>query len=106
MSYNTRYKPRRPMNAGLSKRLRAEFAPEVERLSKLLGRDLTHWNRVSSLWPSPKQRTAEARASGDLPNPLAAPNASPNRYVVGPRAGTPLSSGLVLRSAYHGPPSR
>jgi hypothetical protein len=22
-----------------------EFAPEVERLSELLGRDLTHWNR-------------------------------------------------------------
>jgi hypothetical protein len=24
--------------------LQREFAPEVERLSELLGRDLTHWN--------------------------------------------------------------
>jgi hypothetical protein len=23
--------------------LKREFAPEIERLSKLLGRDLTHW---------------------------------------------------------------
>jgi hypothetical protein len=25
--------------------LQREFAPEVERLSELLGRDLTHWSR-------------------------------------------------------------
>jgi hypothetical protein len=44
-SYNSRYEARKPMDAELSKRLRAEFAPEVERLSELLGRDLTHWSR-------------------------------------------------------------
>lgn len=44
-SYNARPEPRQPMDAELSMRLRAEFAPEVERLSELLGRDLTHWSR-------------------------------------------------------------
>ena len=42
---NTRYEPRRPMDPELRRRLQAEFAPEVERLSELLGRDLTHWTR-------------------------------------------------------------
>ena len=36
------YRP--PMNPQLRKRLLAEFVPEVERLSELLGRDLTHWS--------------------------------------------------------------
>lgn len=34
---------RLPMNSELQGRLKAEFKPEVERLSQLLGRDLTHW---------------------------------------------------------------
>jgi hypothetical protein len=33
------------MNPGLRKRLQVEFAPEVKRLSELLGRDLTYWSR-------------------------------------------------------------
>ena len=40
----TSYVPRPPMNPGLRLRLQAEFAPEVERLSELLGRDVTHWS--------------------------------------------------------------
>jgi len=32
-----------PMGEELRRQLQAEFAPEVERLSELLGRDLTHW---------------------------------------------------------------
>jgi len=43
--HNTRYGPRKPVEAELSKRLREEFASEVEQLSELLGRDLTHWSR-------------------------------------------------------------
>ena len=43
--FNTRYVERPPMNDELRKKLQAEFAPEVEELSKLLGRDLTHWSR-------------------------------------------------------------
>lgn len=44
--YNTRRGRRAPMDAELSERLRAEFAPEVERLGDLLGRDLSHWSRA------------------------------------------------------------
>jgi hypothetical protein len=36
-------KPRPPMNPETRRRLQIEFTPEVERLSELLGRDLTHW---------------------------------------------------------------
>ena len=42
--YNTRYESQPPMDPELRKRLQAEFAPDVERLSELLGNDLTHWN--------------------------------------------------------------
>jgi hypothetical protein len=40
---NTNYEPRPPLNPELKKKLQSEFLPEVERLSELLGRDLTHW---------------------------------------------------------------
>lgn len=43
--FNTLYVPRPPMDPELRRRLQAEFAPEVKRLSDLLGRDLTHWCR-------------------------------------------------------------
>jgi len=35
---------RAPMDPELRARLKREFAPEVDRLGELLGRDLTHWN--------------------------------------------------------------
>jgi hypothetical protein len=41
---NTQHKPRPPMDPELRRHLKLEFAPEVERLSELLGRDLTHWS--------------------------------------------------------------
>jgi hypothetical protein len=40
---NSRREPRSPMEPELKGRLQAEFLPEVEQLSELLGRDLTHW---------------------------------------------------------------
>jgi len=42
---NTLYQPREAMSPELRQRLNAEFAPEVEQLSELLGRDLTGWSR-------------------------------------------------------------
>ncbi len=36
-------KSRTPMDKHVRKRLQKQFAPEVERLSKLLNRDLSHW---------------------------------------------------------------
>jgi len=41
--FNTAYQPRHPMTAQLKMRLQAEFKPEVEQLSRLLERDLSHW---------------------------------------------------------------
>ena len=49
---NTRYEPRRPMDEELRRQLSAEFAPEVRRLSELLGRDLTHWCRTLAAGPT------------------------------------------------------
>jgi sulfotransferase family protein len=40
---NTKYLPRPPMSRDLSSRLQRYFAPDIERLSKLLDRDLTYW---------------------------------------------------------------
>ena len=42
---NTEYGPRPKMSPELRRRMAEEFAPEVERLSELLGRDLSHWRR-------------------------------------------------------------
>jgi len=40
---NTRYEPRPAMNPHTRHRLQMDFIPEIERLSELLDRDLTHW---------------------------------------------------------------
>lgn len=40
---NTRYIARPPLDPALRKRLHVEFEPEVKRLSRLLGRDLSSW---------------------------------------------------------------
>jgi hypothetical protein len=42
---NVVYEPRPPMNEGLRRRLQKECEPDVEELSHLLDRDLTHWCR-------------------------------------------------------------
>jgi hypothetical protein len=43
-SFNVRAKKRLELAPELQRSLRREFVPEVERLSDLLGRDLTHWS--------------------------------------------------------------
>lgn len=43
--FNTRYTPRLPIDPDLKKTLRREFAPEVEKLGILIGRDLSHWSK-------------------------------------------------------------
>ncbi len=42
-----------PLDPALRAQLRRDFAPEVERLGELLGRDLTHWSREAV--PSPNE---------------------------------------------------
>jgi hypothetical protein len=44
---NTRVEPRPPMDPELRRRLIVEFRPEVERLGKLLVRDLSHWSSLT-----------------------------------------------------------
>lgn len=46
--WNVGYRPRPPMSEKIRRRLQADFTPDVERLSRLLGRDLTHWVGQSS----------------------------------------------------------
>lgn len=43
-NFNIKYEARPAMNPELKKRLSAEFAPDLERLSKMLGYDLTFWS--------------------------------------------------------------
>jgi hypothetical protein len=43
--WNTSYAPRLPLADEITRQLRQEFAPEIERLSILLNRDLTCWSR-------------------------------------------------------------
>jgi hypothetical protein len=42
---NSRSEKRPPLAPDVRAQLQREFAPEVERLSELLGRDLTHWSQ-------------------------------------------------------------
>jgi len=46
---NTSYEPRPPMPDALRRELNEEFAPEVEQLGRLLGRDLSAWSRGERL---------------------------------------------------------
>src|SRR5581483_3946918 len=43
-SLNVRVAPRKAIDPALLRELRAEFAPKVERLGDLIGRDLSAWN--------------------------------------------------------------
>jgi hypothetical protein len=45
----TSFQPAPPLARETAERLRQEFTPEVEQLSELLDRDLTHWNRELQL---------------------------------------------------------
>jgi hypothetical protein len=49
---NKRPAPRQPISPGLRHSLQREFAPEVERLSEVLKRDLTHWSKSGTSAPS------------------------------------------------------
>jgi hypothetical protein len=62
--FNTVYTSRPPLAPELRRRLQAEFLGEVERLSEMIGRDLTHWCRdeaPSHLEPLGSLNTAAAR---------------------------------------------
>ena len=77
---NSIRRQRQPMAPELRQQLRREFAPEVERLSQLLGRDLSFWSHgagepaprpagksITTLLPRPVVATGTAPALGSLP---------------------------------------
>lgn len=74
-SLNQSRTQRPPMAAAVRLSLQREFAPEVERLSALLGRDLTHWSRPESL--AAEQPAAHATEAG--PDPSVVSNLSDGR---------------------------
>lgn len=45
LNFNDKQKKRQPLEPELRNSLAREFAPEIERLSDLLGRDLTYWSK-------------------------------------------------------------
>lgn len=45
MQFNFQPAKRPPLDPALRRRIEQEFAPEIMRLSELLGRDLTHWSK-------------------------------------------------------------
>jgi len=49
MQSNIRPAKRPQLDAALRRRIEQDFAPEIERLSELLGRDLTHWSKPSEV---------------------------------------------------------
>ena len=59
---NSRPAPRQPLAADTRLSLQKDFAPEIERLSELLGRDLTHWSKPVP--PSVGRRSPLVSASG------------------------------------------
>lgn len=58
---------RPPMAPALRLSLQREFAPEVERLSALLGRDLTHWSRSELSIAGPKPSLISTTSGGNAP---------------------------------------
>jgi hypothetical protein len=72
--FNSRSEKRPPLAPEVRARLQREFAPEVERLSDLLGRDLTHWStqRVPAAeGPSPLHLDSYEPRSGNCLLPAA-----------------------------------
>ena len=64
-NFNCRPAKRPPISPELRSRLKREFAPEVERLGELLGRDLTHWSRDDSEQKPRPKTTSPARVEKD-----------------------------------------
>jgi hypothetical protein len=68
-NFNQRTEKRAPLSPDVDQSLRREFAPEVERLSELLQRDLTQWSRgaVPAAVPPPPLSAAQNRTVNPQP---------------------------------------
>ena len=67
LNYRQSAAKRRPIDLELKLSLMREFAPEVERLSELLGRDLTHWS-VPGGFTQPERGSSAVDRSKDTLN--------------------------------------
>jgi GT2 family glycosyltransferase len=106
---NARVERRPPLEPELRARLKREFAPEVRRLSELLGRDLSHWSREQPSLPEgsalpvwlPQAPTEQplSGASIDLPGPKAGPAPVGLQHPAGsvqPPGPDPLLSVIII----------
>ena len=106
---NARVERRPPLEPELRARLKREFAPEVGRLSELLGRDLSHWSREQPSLPEgsalpvwlPQAPTEQplSGASIDLPGPNAGPAPVGLQHSAGsvqPPGPDPLLSVIII----------
>jgi hypothetical protein len=58
LAMNSEPRPRAPMDPRLRRQLLDEVAPEIERLGRLIGRDLSPWLERGAPEPSPARETA------------------------------------------------
>jgi len=106
---NARVERRPPLEPELRARLKREFAPEVRRLSELLGRDLSHWSREQPslpegsalpVWlPQAPMEQPLSGASIDLPGPNAGPAPVGLQHSAGsvqPPGPDPLLSVIII----------
>ena len=106
---NARVERRPPLEPEVRARLKREFAPEVRRLSELLGRDLSHWSREQPslpegsalpVWlPQAPMEQPLSGASIDLPGPNAGPAPVGLQHSAGsvqPPGPDPLLSVIII----------
>jgi hypothetical protein len=70
LEMNSEAKPRPPMDPALRLELIVEFTPEIERLGKLIGRDLSSWTQL----PPPLSASVPSESAGSLPSSVAKPS--------------------------------
>ena len=108
---NAQVERRPPLAPELRAQLKREFAPEVERLSELLGRDLTRWSQDPGAATSgsalpvwlPQDQPAPSTDSGKAVPALApAARAELQAASAPPPAGAPVLSVIILN--YNGAP--
>ena len=63
LEMNSEAKPRPPMDPVLRRQLIEEFTPEIERLGKLIDRDLSSWTELP---PATSSERAQGRSGGEL----------------------------------------
>jgi hypothetical protein len=90
MQLNSRPVQRPPLEEGLRWRLKEDFAPEVDRLGDLLGRDLSHWSNPKA--PKAAPVPVPSRPAPHLPAPERSAAAAGRIPAGAPSKGLTISS--------------